>query len=547
MYKTHFTTWGFFKNNREKDVATLLKLKHARDVARKPSVIFRSGKPVDIQQINRYLRRKTVDPHALIQVRNNDELIRIASHICVRTPSPVPESANLLFPPGNLRDKEMILLNINQWYTIWVHETSALVSQNFPLPRLFHSGQTIGSCVLDSMFLLLQRGLKLFQVNRFAEGGTYVRNAFVLVDTLFRTAASGSRGDRQQLAWIFRLWKLVTELLPHDISRLLMTHILKMAQKYLPGMHPLQEILCCLCRVHNRSEREVFAHFIYSTWTDAIDTITRLLDSSGSIPAVCLPHNFWREEPNGHLRQFQEIVMESWREETIESWQQREEDLAFPLCARRQLFHASPSQTGILTLMWLRHSVVDGVNGTGAPNLLKQNDKNCVNVENCVVKTAILTRLELSVGKENYQANHNHIRVLSGDVYQVGHLHQPRPGEDIEVFKERHSLDTHGFERAKNIFQNTGGAEMEKGTWFKWLQTLEDSLSRPWSQQLVQERQRVESIILHKCLRGTGFICDYMATKHGGIGIMSEVDEQKSGRSLPEDDSMDVGVWISQH
>ena len=63
----------------------------------------------------------------------------------------------------------------------------------------------------------------------------------------------------------------------------------------------------------------------------------------------------------------------------------------------------------------------------------------------------------------------------------------------------------------------------------------------------LQEIQRAELVILHKCLRGTGFICDYIATKHGEIGIMREADEQKSERSLPKDDHMYVGVGIFQN
>jgi hypothetical protein len=118
-----------------------------------------------------------------------------------------------------------------------------------------------------------------------------------------------------------------------------------------------------------------------------------------------------------------------------------------------------------------------------------QNDMYNSNVENCLVKTAILTRLELSIGKGCNQAGYDDVRVLSGDVYQVGHLHHLQLGQDIEAFKKRHNLDMNSFEKAKSVFQATSGAETENMTWFKWLQTLEESLIGSWDQPLIRERQ----------------------------------------------------------
>lgn len=69
MYKIHLAAWGFYKRN-QKDIGMLLGLKHARDSAGKSSVIFRSGKPVSIDNINRYLRRKKLDLRTFEQKKN---------------------------------------------------------------------------------------------------------------------------------------------------------------------------------------------------------------------------------------------------------------------------------------------------------------------------------------------------------------------------------------------------------------------------------------------------------------------------------------------
>lgn len=237
--------------------------------------------------------------------------------------------------------------------------------------------------------------------------------------------------------------------------------------------------------------------------------------------------------------------MEFRRVEDIETWQQRNKDLAFILCDQRQLYFPAPFHTGILTLMWLRRSVVDSSKAHRSTLLSQKSHKNNRSNEICVFKSAILTRLELSLGKENNQGGCDNIRVLSGDVYHVGHLHHPRQGEEIETFKQRHNLDSHGFEKATTMFQATHGIETEKGAWFQWLQILEESLISRWDLPRVCEKQRAESVISHESFQGKGFICSYMATQYGEIGIID--DEERQDPSSLKDGCMYVSVGKFQN
>ncbi|KAH8888798.1 hypothetical protein GQ53DRAFT_748703 [Thozetella sp. PMI_491] len=63
MYKTKFTTWGFAKNNTEKEAKQILYHKLMRDAQGKRSVFSRHGKQIDLQ---RYLRRKGVTEMDLV-------------------------------------------------------------------------------------------------------------------------------------------------------------------------------------------------------------------------------------------------------------------------------------------------------------------------------------------------------------------------------------------------------------------------------------------------------------------------------------------------
>ncbi|KAK1761716.1 Clr5 domain-containing protein [Phialemonium atrogriseum] len=211
MYKTRLVAWGFFKNNREKDVTALLRLKQTRDVAGKSSVIFRAGKPVNEHQILNYLRRKRMNPQDLVSGEENDDQIPISDHICVRTPSPTL-SAHLSLPSGNIRDGEAMLLSVKYWYTVWIGETCRL--RDGSIPDHFQLAEVGGSNIVDCVSLLLRLGCRLLRHKRFVEGGAYVQGGFVIVENLLREMGDVSRGSKQSPVWIFGLWKLLMEKVP---------------------------------------------------------------------------------------------------------------------------------------------------------------------------------------------------------------------------------------------------------------------------------------------------------------------------------------------
>lgn len=513
----------------------MLSLKQMRDSAGKSSTIFRSEKEVNMQNVYSYLRRKRLDTRVFEEGGGNDDMIRMAGHIYARTPSPLNVASNLVSAPGSLGFKEAILRSINRGYTYWISERAEITS---PMPDIFCSARISGQNSIDVVSILLQHGLKLFKQSRFSKGGSYLRAAFIFVEFHFESLSKFVHRDDQPLSWIFGLWTLLTSGLPSELSKMLLAHIMKLSRAYFPETHPMLEILRCLFNVHKEGHED-FLSFISSTWTDAINALRALLQTSGLDAEVCLPDNLWMGDINGRY-QSQDDILEFRRTETIEPWQQRVKELSFAFCNNRQIYRPSPCHTNVLTLMWLRRSLVKAAGATGSFHRYVQGYTHQVDSKNFLVKTATLTRLELSVGKPNHSGELEDTRVLSGDVYQVRHLHRPRPGDDIDTFMGKHNLDIHDFEILKNKFQATSGLETDKATWLKWLQILEESLIGPW-----ERRQRLESVVSHQDLRGKGLICTSIATKDGQIGIRKiSKEEEDLGNTLGAGwMSIDVGLF----
>ncbi|KAI5862563.1 hypothetical protein GGS23DRAFT_82027 [Durotheca rogersii] len=57
MYKAKFAQWGFVKNNKQKDVAMMLRLQRQRNAAGKPTTFRRHGRSIDIET---YMKRKGI-------------------------------------------------------------------------------------------------------------------------------------------------------------------------------------------------------------------------------------------------------------------------------------------------------------------------------------------------------------------------------------------------------------------------------------------------------------------------------------------------------
>src|SRR3569833_18784 len=116
MFKARFTEWGYSKNNRRRDVDSMLKMKSQRDARGKQTVFTRHGRPVRVS-IERYLRRARPSVSSTAPEPDGD----LPQYLRMSSPSPPPPRH--ILPPEDLHFEETFLSHIryltSQHYASW--------------------------------------------------------------------------------------------------------------------------------------------------------------------------------------------------------------------------------------------------------------------------------------------------------------------------------------------------------------------------------------------------------------------------------------------
>jgi hypothetical protein len=97
MYKSRITKWGLDKNHKASDMAFILRKKTQRDAIKKPSAFCVRNKPVDMQDILRYVERKQAQDRGF---RMASPEVLTPPHISCRTPT------SALFPNAHDEDQQ---------------------------------------------------------------------------------------------------------------------------------------------------------------------------------------------------------------------------------------------------------------------------------------------------------------------------------------------------------------------------------------------------------------------------------------------------------
>lgn len=168
MYKTKLAQWKFFKNNRQADVASILKLQKQRQKIGKESTFRRNGRPVNLDA---YIRRSGLPPADVLKEAQPDEL------------------------PPTVRCKTPLLREIRPPDELVLQEAYANWSVYHPLmpPKLdtnyledldqYHKGEAMHSVSL------LTHGCWLLTIGRLSEGGQFCRRAFETIDRVLDRSA----------------------------------------------------------------------------------------------------------------------------------------------------------------------------------------------------------------------------------------------------------------------------------------------------------------------------------------------------------------------
>ncbi|KAK0734416.1 hypothetical protein B0T26DRAFT_867495 [Lasiosphaeria miniovina] len=104
MYKKRFKQWSFVKNNRERDVRSMMALKKQRQEEGKTTQFLNNGRPVVNKRIEAYLQRKKLNPATFAKDAAASGSEALACYISCRTPSPAAS-----FSPDFYRHSELLL------------------------------------------------------------------------------------------------------------------------------------------------------------------------------------------------------------------------------------------------------------------------------------------------------------------------------------------------------------------------------------------------------------------------------------------------------
>ncbi|KAF6844030.1 hypothetical protein CMUS01_01529 [Colletotrichum musicola] len=107
MYKSRIWKWGLDKKLKGDEVLAIMILKRDRDALKRPTEFRIRGQPVDLENINRYLKR---NPSLMAKFRaGHTPSTQTTLEVTCRTPSPPPSPARALAPPTELQSSEQIL------------------------------------------------------------------------------------------------------------------------------------------------------------------------------------------------------------------------------------------------------------------------------------------------------------------------------------------------------------------------------------------------------------------------------------------------------
>ncbi|KAL2156675.1 hypothetical protein VTH82DRAFT_1420 [Thermothelomyces myriococcoides] len=95
MYRTRIRRWGIDKNNKGSEVAYMLRLKKQRDTQGKKSSFFIRNRPVDWEDVERYLSR---NPNFWAKYGGNDALDLSSEITCMTPPGSPPPSSPSAVP-----------------------------------------------------------------------------------------------------------------------------------------------------------------------------------------------------------------------------------------------------------------------------------------------------------------------------------------------------------------------------------------------------------------------------------------------------------------
>src|SRR5271156_7229544 len=167
MYKNKITSWGFDKKHKLHEVQAIIRKRAQRSAAGKRTTFYLRGRPVDLDDVERYLKRKrsSIEADFLRSVPTPPDLV------CSSVPAS-PQS------PEKFRPLEVIFTHYRNYVKgaldcgLWINESDD--------HRLYSTKKSHG--LANEIFNFCASSFELLNRGFFAEAGKLVRRAAICLE-----------------------------------------------------------------------------------------------------------------------------------------------------------------------------------------------------------------------------------------------------------------------------------------------------------------------------------------------------------------------------
>jgi hypothetical protein len=222
MYKNKITSWGFDKKHKLHEVQAIMRKRAQRSAAGKHTTFYLRGRPVDLDDAERYLKRKRRPTKADFRSAPTPPDL-----VCLSVPAS-PQS------PEKFRPLELIFTHYRNYVNgaldcgLWINESD---DQPLYSTKESHDNDLFNSCV--SSFKLLNRGF-------FAEAGKLMRRTAICLEEAVVSEHPHLLRDLVLSLETFQFTKY------QHVLDILCEHGANVAAKFLAESHPLRYICAAL-------------------------------------------------------------------------------------------------------------------------------------------------------------------------------------------------------------------------------------------------------------------------------------------------------------
>lgn len=265
MYKNRITKWGFDKKNKADEMKAIVKKKIVRAAIGKKSQFKLRGRPVDLEDVERYIKRKLLSPAEIVMQASSTSgsSTSTPNGLECLTPPNVPTSPQ---PPEILEVPEHIFTIIRDYFLgsfgagTWVanNEISDCISTK-------RKGNEM--VALKNLFSHHDVACQLLDNKSFQEAGRVLNSAFAGIKDILTAEHPRTVGA------LFDLCMYLRNRRRSDIAMILLRQLAGMASVLLPSSHPLGQIW----KLIGSLDPVYFEQTLITAWQSALDRLEAVL------------------------------------------------------------------------------------------------------------------------------------------------------------------------------------------------------------------------------------------------------------------------------